>query len=173
MERAIAASICVGTGFVGLDLLIEREDMFIVPALAAERGPAIKIGAVTAHPQHSVDRTRAADNPPGRPCIDDPGSRLIGFPAIGPVVLPRHSRDACGNTNVRTPVATARFQDQYLCPTLTAEPVRHHAAGRAGPDNDVVPGVRRGQSSSSIRAMRGASVAAALLGVMKSASLIS
>ena len=148
-----------------------RQQVRISPAGRPARGPAVIDRPVAAHVRHGVDRAGPAQRPaPG--VGHRPG---IGLRAgdVSPVRRgAQQFRPRVRHGHRPGPRRAAGFQQQHPGAGILAEPGGQHAAGRAGPDDDVVelghripsvwvPGPATGRSSPPVmpaRACRSARV---------------
>ena len=114
----------------------------VVPAPAgeAELAPVIIVGGLAAHVDHGVDRGRAADHLAARIVQ---AAAVEAFLRLG-LEHPVRARIADGEEIadrdvVPDPiVAPAGLKQQHARIRRGRQPVRQHAAGRAGADDDVV-----------------------------------
>ena len=143
-ERPVGAVIGVAAGAVAFGPLEVGQNAFIVPAVEAERLPAVIVLAVAAHVHHAVDRRRAAQHLAARP--GDAASVEMGL-GLGPVVpvdrahevdKPRHQR----NVDEGMARRAARLQQRHAVPGVGRKPVCHHAAGGAAADHHEIMLVR-------------------------------
>ena len=133
----------VGAARVVFGALEHRQHRVPRPArIAGRRGPFVVVARRAARVAHRVDRARSAEHLAARP--PQPAVRERGF-GLG-VVVPVDALvvDELGepgrHVDERMPVAAAGFEHEHAMRGIRAEPVRQHAAGGAGADDDVVVG---------------------------------
>ena len=143
-ERAVGAAIGTCAALPGLLLAEVGQRMRVGPARQVVLlGPAVVVAAVAARIGHGVDRGRAADHLAAR-AFDVAAVQLrLGLGEIHPVVQPPRQDAAPAERDVDPWVAVpaAGFEDQDLDVLVLGQPVRQHAAGGAGTDDDVVEGL--------------------------------
>src|SRR5262249_54796908 len=139
-ERAVSAAPGVLAFLPALAALEVGEHLGVRPAAAAVLRPPIVVAAVTAHVGHDVDRRAAAEHLAAHrldPAVVEPG---LGLRVVAPVehpVLPDLAEpDRHVDQGMR--IAPTGFQHQHANRWGGGEPVREHAARRAGADDDVV-----------------------------------
>ena len=140
-HRAVTAMIFVRADGVGFGFLEIGQDVVIAPAAAAHLCPAVVVARVAAHVEHAVDRRRAAQHFSARPVQRAPAGAFLGFCKKIPVQhgVAMQLQRAGGDVNERARVGRPSL-DQHDARAVCAQPVRQHAAGRAGTDDDVVGG---------------------------------
>ena len=125
---------------LGLDEI--GQDVVPVPAGIAELAPVPKVLGLAADVDQAVDRRAAAQHLAARP--DDPpvvAARLrLGLVAPGDLGVDDGPVVADRQVNPGIAIAPAGLEQQHPVARVRRQPVRQHAAGRAGPDHDEIIG---------------------------------
>ena len=128
-----------------LDLLEIREQVRIAPARAAGRAPFVVLRRMAANKYKAVDRARSAQDPAARPVklvAMELSLRFgVGLPDVGFIV--EQLADAERYAHPQPPVALAGLEQSHGVLAAFGESSSQHAAGRAGPDDDVIVDARR------------------------------
>ncbi len=139
-QRAGIAVQRTGATTVALAVQEPRQHLLPAPAGGAAGCPAVVVVSHAAHVAHRIDRTRSPQHlaawPPQAPAAER-GLRLgLQVPVDAAVV--DQPRQPGRHVDEGVGIARAGFQQQHPAGRVFAEPVGQHAAGRAGPNHDVV-----------------------------------
>ncbi|MCY1510586.1 hypothetical protein D9M68_449680 [compost metagenome] len=132
LQRPVRAVQLAGEARVALGLAEPRQHVAPAPAFAALRLPAVVVGGRAAHVDHGVDRTAAAQRAALRHEHLAAGGGGLRLALVGPGALGAdHAHEGGGHVDEAVVVGRARLQQQHAAPGAH-QPVRQHAAGRAG-----------------------------------------
>ena len=143
-ERAVAAPEFVPASIAGLHAFEVGEAVRESPAGELVRGPAIVVERVSAEVHQAVDGGRAPHHFPARTGEGLAVQVWLRLTAVRPVVSVvsegnrvrrRHSK------GVEAAIHRPRLEHAYRGVGVLRQTVGEHAAGRTGPDNDVVDAV--------------------------------
>ncbi len=139
-QRAVAAAErIVAAALVALHALEEGQHIGVAPAAVAHLGPAVEVLRLAADEGEAVDGTRPAEHPPARHRDAAAIGGGLGFRTVEPVHRRIGDHPRIADRNARPGVACgAGLQQQDRVARVGRKPVRHHRAGRAGTDDDVV-----------------------------------
>ena len=143
VQRSIAAAKRVRPAAEALQTFEVRQTVRERPVRQLVTGPALEVLRMTTGESHGVDRRGAAQHlAPGM--VDHPLVEMrLGFRDQTPIeagVIHRVS-EGRGHGDANRVVGAARFQQQHRDIRVLAQPVRHHAAGRAGAHHHVIVGL--------------------------------
>ena len=116
------------------------QDLVIGPAAIAELRPAVIVLGLAAHDEVAVDRRGAAQHLAARPVDGPVAAVLLLLRGVAPVDggVVKRLEEAGRDVDEGVEVAPARLQQQHAGIRILAQAIGHDAAGRTGPDNDVV-----------------------------------
>ncbi len=139
LHGATGPQVRAGSGAMVFRPTEERQDILPPPAGVALCLPGVVIGRLPAHPEHGVHGARPAKHPPARPVHAPSVEAVLGLglqvPVGGPAEQAREGgRDPVGEGLPFAPC----LEQQDLSARVGAEPMRQHAACRAGADDDHV-----------------------------------
>ena len=150
VQQAAAAARFVAARLEMLGLAEIRQHRFVRPAAIAELRPGVVVERIAAHVQHAVDRARSAERLAARDrdrAALDVVLRLGGeVPVVARAV--QQLGEADRDVDPHGIVLRSGLQQQHLGARILGQPMRQHATGGTGADDDVVVvGHRRSPSA--------------------------
>ena len=149
-EAAVILALAALVAFVAPEV---RQQFAIAPARRAEPFPVVEILVLAANEDQAVDRRRAAEHAAARP--DDRaaarGLARLGLEQARKALVVDRAVVADRQLEPEISIGAAGLQQQHAAGRIGRQPVRDHAAGRSGADDDVVIALSRHASSRRIR----------------------
>ena len=132
--------ILVGAAYLVLRLLEIGQHVVIAPADIAALPPAVVVLMLATHIEQAVDRARPAQHLAARLKHLPAAKAGFRFGLVHPVDGLFLEQFAVAERDVNPDVGVLRpcLQQQHRMPAIGAQPVREHAAGGAGADDDVI-----------------------------------
>ena len=143
--RAPRAVEVVGAARTILSAPEVRQHVVVRPAAVAHLRPGVEVPGLAADVEVTVDRARPAQHlaarEEDRPVVDARPRVGRVAPVEARILEGLQEPDRCPDIGMR--VRAPGLQHQHADARVLRQPVGQHAAGRAGADDDVVPGLGR------------------------------
>ena len=143
MDRATATVVARVAVVVVFSALEERQYIFVAPADVSHRAPVVEVMRQTAHVDHGIDRTGAAEHLAARPETATAGEPRIGLGLVQPVdaSVEEQARITDRQLDHRSQVAAAGLQHQHAGIARHRKTTGQHAARRAATHDHIVEGL--------------------------------